>query len=62
MVDVNAPVVPVIEPESNRTPATVSVRVLASNVPPLTKIVEVSANTLLAPMVMVPVLMVVVPV
>jgi hypothetical protein len=61
-VDVSAPVVPVIEPESNLMPVTVSVRVFALNIPPFTKMLEVLANTLLAPMVSVPALTVVVPV
>ena len=60
--DVNTPVVPVIEPETSCTPATVSLNVATPNVPPLTSTCDRSASTLLAPSASVPALTVVAPV
>jgi hypothetical protein len=62
VVEVSTPVVPVIEPEANCTPATVLVRLAILNVPPFTTTVEAVASTLFAPSVSVPVLTLVAPV
>ncbi len=53
---------PVIEPDTNCTPATVSLLAVRESVPPFTTTLEVSASTLLAPRASVPTLTAVVPV